>query len=102
MSPFPTHQPGGASDPLPVMRRELKLLLIEVNMLRVEVEQLRVMREEARPGTRHQRCWVHKTTNVLNKVALSVYGPTEGGLPQPFPRRSTFGARLIFVAHDEA
>ena len=23
-------------------------------------------------GTRHQRCWVHKTANVLNKVALSV------------------------------
>jgi hypothetical protein len=22
--------------------------------------------------TRHQRCWVHKTANVLNKVALSV------------------------------
>ncbi|MES0173936.1 IS256 family transposase [Mesorhizobium sp. M0006] len=24
------------------------------------------------PGTRHQRCWVHKTANVLNKVPLSV------------------------------
>ena len=28
--------------------------------------------EELFPGTRHQRCWVHKTANVLNKVALSV------------------------------
>ena len=28
--------------------------------------------EEVFPSTRHQRCWVHKTTNVLNKVALSV------------------------------
>ena len=28
--------------------------------------------EEAFPSTRHQRCWVHKTANVLNKVALSV------------------------------
>lgn len=27
--------------------------------------------EEVFPGTRHQRCWVHKTANVLNKVALS-------------------------------
>jgi hypothetical protein len=26
----------------------------------------------SRSGTRHQRCWVHKTANVLNKVALSV------------------------------
>src|SRR5476651_1890881 len=24
------------------------------------------------PATRHQRCWVHKTANILNKVALSV------------------------------
>ncbi|MGB6428152.1 MAG: IS256 family transposase [Methyloceanibacter sp.] len=28
--------------------------------------------EEVFPGTRHQRCWVHKTANVLNKVVLSV------------------------------
>jgi transposase-like protein len=28
--------------------------------------------EEIFPSTRHQRCWVHKTVNVLNKVALSV------------------------------
>jgi putative transposase len=28
--------------------------------------------EQIFPGTRHQRCWVHKTANVLNKVALSV------------------------------
>jgi putative transposase len=28
--------------------------------------------EEVFPNTRHQRCWVHKGANVLNKVALSV------------------------------
>jgi putative transposase len=28
--------------------------------------------DEVFPGTRHQRCWVHKTVNILNKVALSV------------------------------
>ena len=28
--------------------------------------------DEIFPGTRHQRCWVHKTANVLNKVAKSV------------------------------
>ena len=28
--------------------------------------------DEVYPGTRHQRCWVHKTANVLNKVAKSV------------------------------
>ena len=28
--------------------------------------------EQVFPSTRHQRCWVHKTANVLNKVALSI------------------------------
>ena len=28
--------------------------------------------DEIFPATRHQRCWVHKSANVLNKVALSV------------------------------
>jgi hypothetical protein len=45
---FPGHQPWDAPDPLPVMRRELKLLLIEINVLRVEVEQLRALNQEGR------------------------------------------------------
>ena len=45
---FPAPQPWDAPDPVPVMRRELKLLLIEINMLRVEVEQLRATEQEAR------------------------------------------------------
>jgi putative transposase len=28
--------------------------------------------DEIYPGTRHQRCWVHKTANVLNKVPRAV------------------------------
>jgi putative transposase len=28
--------------------------------------------DEIFPGTKHQRCWMHKTANVLNKVAHSV------------------------------
>jgi putative transposase len=28
--------------------------------------------DELFPGTHHQRCWLHKTTNVLNKVPKSV------------------------------
>jgi FtsZ-binding cell division protein ZapB len=46
--PIAGSQPWEAPDPLPVMRRELKLLLIEMNVLRVEVEQLRAMEREAR------------------------------------------------------
>ena len=28
--------------------------------------------DEAFPGTRHQRCWVHKVSNVLNKFPKSM------------------------------
>src|SRR6476659_7982516 len=43
---FPT-PPWEAPDPLPVMRREMKLLLIELNLLRTEVQQLRAANQEA-------------------------------------------------------
>ena len=28
--------------------------------------------DEVFPGTRHQRCWVHKTANILNKLPKSM------------------------------
>ncbi|MDI2078520.1 transposase, partial [Bradyrhizobium sp. Mp27] len=36
--------------------------------------------DEAFPGTRHQRCWCHKVSNVLDKVAKSVLGPMKNDL----------------------
>jgi len=52
-TPFHGPQPWEAPDPLPVMRRELKLLLIEINVLRVEVQQLRAMEQDARARPRN-------------------------------------------------
>jgi putative transposase len=52
------------------------------------------------PSTRHQRCWVHKTMNVLNKVPNSVQPAMKSTAPPPRPpptsspkntRRSTRG-----------
>jgi hypothetical protein len=45
---FPAPHPWDAPDPLPVMRREMKLLLIETSKLRDEVERLRATGREAR------------------------------------------------------
>ena len=36
--------------------------------------------DEAWPQTRHQRCWVHKTANVLNELPKSVQGKAKAGL----------------------
>jgi putative transposase len=47
--------------------------------------------EEVFPSTRHQRCWVHKTANVLNKVALSVQVNMKADLREIYgaPTRAT-------------
>ena len=36
--------------------------------------------DEVYPGTRYQRCWLHKAGNVLNKVALSVQATMKADL----------------------
>jgi putative transposase len=51
--------------------------------------------EEVFPGARHQRCWVHKTANVLNK-ALSVQINMKADLREiTDPRGSRGGHRCI-------
>jgi len=47
--------------------------------------------EEAWPETRGQRCWVHKTANMLNELPKSIQGKarpgcTRSGWPRPRPR----------------
>jgi putative transposase len=56
--------------------------------------------EEIYPGTRHQRCWVHKTANVLNKVALSVQANMKKDLREIYmaPNRASAEAAIeVFI-----
>ena len=52
--------------------------------------------EEVFPTTRHQRCWQHKTVNVLNKVAKSVQPAMKQDLREIWmaPDRDTAQAAL--------
>jgi transposase-like protein len=51
--------------------------------------------DEVFSGTKHQRCWVHKTANVLNKFPQSMHPAVKADLreiragprPAPPPRR---------------
>src|SRR5467141_1422047 len=56
--------------------------------------------EEIFPGTRHQRCWVHKTANVLNKVALSVQANMKRDLREVYwaPNRAAAEAAIDVFA----
>jgi putative transposase len=66
--------------------------------------------DEVFPGTRHQRCWVHKTANVLNKVALSVQANMKKDLREVYlaPNRASAEVAIdVFaekygVKHDKA
>jgi putative transposase len=56
------------------------------------------------PGTKHQRCWVHKTVNVLNKVALSVQPGMKKDLREVWlsPNRATAEAAIDVFAEKYA
>ena len=66
--------------------------------------------DEVFPATRHQSCWVHKTANVLNKVALSVQATMKTGLRDIYlaPSRALAEAAIDVFAekyrakHDKA
>jgi transposase-like protein len=56
--------------------------------------------DELYPGTRHQRCWVHKSGNVLNKVAKSVQPSMKADLREIYgaPTRAAAEAAVdVFV-----
>ena len=66
--------------------------------------------DEIFPATRHQRCWVHKTANVLNKVALSVQANMKKDLREVYlaPNRASAEVAIDIFAekyrakHDRA
>ena len=60
--------------------------------------------EAAFPSTRHQRCWVHKTSNVLNKLPKSVQPAAKQDLREIWqaPDRATAEAAITTFAEKYA
>jgi transposase-like protein len=56
--------------------------------------------DEIFPGTRHQRCWVHKTVNVLDKVPLSMQANMKKDLREVYwaPNRASAEAAIDLFA----
>ena len=57
--------------------------------------------EEIYPGTRHQRCWVHKTSNVLNKVPKSVQAAMKDDLREVHGAPTRAAAEAAIAVFDE-
>jgi transposase-like protein len=57
--------------------------------------------EEIYPGTRHQRCWVHKTANVLNKVPKSVQAAMKDDLREIHGAQTRAAAETAITVFDE-
>ena len=60
--------------------------------------------EEMFPTTRHQRCWLHKTLNVLDKFPKSVQPSAHKGLREIWlaPNRATAEAAMVTFAEKYA
>jgi transposase-like protein len=61
--------------------------------------------DELLPGTKHQRCWVHKTANILNKVPKSVQAGMKAVLREIYlapSRASAETAIAVFVEKYDA
>ena len=52
--------------------------------------------EEQFPETRHQRCWVHKTANVLNYLPKSVQSKAKAGLYEIWMAETRADAQVAF------
>lgn len=52
--------------------------------------------EEAWPETRCQRCWVHKTANVLNELPKSIHGKAKAGLHEIWMAETKAQAETAF------
>ena len=57
--------------------------------------------EEIYPGARHQRCWVHKTANVLNKVPKSVQPAMKDDLREVHGAPTRVAAETAITVFDE-
>lgn len=53
---------------------------------------------EAWPTTRHQRCWVHKTANVLAQLPDSIQGKAKAGLKSIWMAEAKAGAEKALAA----
>jgi transposase-like protein len=52
--------------------------------------------DEAWPQTRCQRCWVHKTANVLNELPKSIHGKAKAGLHEIWMAETKVQAEKAF------
>jgi transposase-like protein len=57
--------------------------------------------DEVFPGTRHQRCWVHKTANVLNKFPKSMAPAVKSDLHDIHHAETRAGAKAALTRFEE-
>src|SRR5215216_722348 len=58
--------------------------------------------DELFPGTHHQRCWLHKTANVLNKVPMSVQPGMKAALREIYLAPTRAQAEVAVDLFEEA
>jgi hypothetical protein len=68
---MPPVNPVDASDPLPALRREMKLLLVEQDLMRVELEQRRAIENEMHEAKEFIRAYVERVEQLSVREAAA-------------------------------
>jgi hypothetical protein len=89
----PSANPADGPDPLSVLRREMKLLLIEQNLLRVELEQRRALEDELREAKEFILAYVERVEQLSvmeteARKAMEYWRREAQCMGQQRPRRS--------------
>ena len=93
---MPSANPADTSDPLPVLRREMKLLLIEQELLRIELEQRRANEDEVREAKECILAYVERVEQLCvmeaeARKAMEFWQREAQRMAQERPRWSRWG-----------
>jgi hypothetical protein len=105
----PSANPADGPDPLPVLRREMKLLLIERDLLRTELQQRRAIEGELQEAKRFILAYVERVEQLCvmeaeARTAMEYWRREAQRMGQQRPRRSgwrdyLFDLRAVVWSH---
>jgi hypothetical protein len=100
---MPSANPADTPDPLPVLRREMKLLLIEQDLLRIELEQRRANEDDVREAKECILAYVERVEQLCvmeaeARKAMEFWQREAQRMAQERPRWSRWGWSIFSAA----
>jgi hypothetical protein len=97
---MPSANPANGPDPLSVLRREMKLVLVEQNMMRIELNQRRAAEDELRQAKEYIRAYVERVEQLSvieaeTRKAMEFWRREAERMAQERPRYLRWGGTIF-------